>query len=113
MYLPACLPAYCLTYLPVYLPACLPIDYVVYHGCLRMPCCVCCVGPHRDLIANAIQDKTNAQCAQRLLESVMNKNVLVEICRSYLQVPNITWVGMNFLHLCYDAYKLQCDTIVF
>ena len=80
MYLPACLPAYCLTYLPVDLPSYLPTDYVVYYGCLHMPCCVCCVGPHVDLTANAIQDETNTRCAQRLLESVTNKDMLVEIC---------------------------------
>ena len=108
MYLSACLLAYCLTYLHAHLPACLPTDYVVHYECLHMLCCVWYVGPHGDSFINAIEDKTNTRYAQRLLESVTNKDMLVDffkvICRCQI------WHGLIcifFTYIMVHAYYIN------
>ena len=103
MYLPGCLPAYYLIYLPTYLPSCSPTNYEVKYGCLHMPCRVCCVGNHEDSYPHEDEHEGNIQCARRLLEKIKDKALLIDICQRYLQVPNIIWVDMYFLHLNYDA----------
>ena len=68
-----------------------------------MPCRVCCVGNHGDSYAHADEHEGDTQRARRLLEKIKKKDLLKEIYLHYLQVPNITWVDMYFLHLNYDA----------
>ena len=61
------------------------------------------VGNHGDSYPHADEHVNNTKRARRLLEKIKNKDLLTEICQRYLQVPNITWVDMYFLHLNYDA----------
>ena len=71
-----------------------------------MPCHVCCVGNHGDSYPHNDEDEKNTKRARCLLKKIKSKDLLTEICRRYLQVPNITLVDMYFLHMKYDADAL-------
>ena len=80
-----------------------------------MPCCVCCVGPHRDYFAHASEDNKNTRRVQRLrLNHLWTKTCLRKIvkviCRCQIAHGLICiFCTYTMIHTYYNLTSLSSD----